>query len=73
MKNYPEFLLLDRQKSANEGSINFPPFSPGWLSYAEPIISLFFFFFFFFTRKHTKSRVIGKKGSSNRFLIDSCP
>ena len=39
----------------------------------RPLNFLFFFFFFFFTRQHTKSRVIRKKGSSNRFLIDSCP
>ena len=50
--------------------LHFPVFSSvDWLSYAEPII----FLFFFLHDSTPKVELLGKKGSGNRFLIESCP
>ena len=69
-------MFSDRQKSVDEGSIQFSPFSRILLGGLVKLRGTYNFSFFCSLLLHDstpKVELLGKKGSGNRFLIESCP
>ena len=66
-------MFSDRQKSVDEGSIQFSPFSRILLGGLVKLRGTYNFSFFFLHDSTPKVELLGKKGSGNRFLIESCP